>query len=47
MIGSVSTPNLIIEEGVSFNGKCQMGHEEPALAEVRPLQAVGHQSNGS
>lgn len=47
MIGSVSTPNLIIEEGVSFNGKCQMGHEEPVLAEVRPLQAVGHQSNGS
>lgn len=47
MTGSVSTPNLIIEEGVSFNGKCQMGQEEPPLAEVRPLQAVGHQSNGS
>lgn len=47
MTGSVNTPNLIIEEGVSFNGKCQMGQEEAAAAEIRPLQAVGHQSNGS
>ncbi|MCG3114339.1 MAG: polymer-forming cytoskeletal protein [Candidatus Manganitrophus sp. SA1] len=47
MTGSVNTPNLIIEEGVSFNGKCQMGQEEAAQAEIRPLQAVGHDSNGS
>lgn len=47
MTGSVNTPNLIIEEGVSFNGKCQMGQEEAPVAEIRPLQAVGHDSNGS
>lgn len=46
MTGSVNTPNLIIEEGVSFNGKCEMG-KEAVLAEVQPLQPVGHESNGS
>ncbi|TAJ98206.1 MAG: polymer-forming cytoskeletal protein [Candidatus Manganitrophaceae bacterium] len=46
MTGSVNTPNLIIEEGVSFNGKCEMG-KDAVLAEVQPLQPVGHESNGS
>jgi cytoskeletal protein CcmA (bactofilin family) len=37
--GSVTTPNLIIDEGVSFNGRCEMnkGQKEEA---VTPLQAV-------
>ena len=47
MTGSVNTPNLIIEEGVSFNGKCEMAKGDSALAEVKPLQPVGHESNGS
>lgn len=46
MTGSVNTPNLIIEEGVNFNGKCEMG-KDSALSEVQPLQPVGHESNGS
>ncbi len=46
MTGSVNTPNLIIEEGVSFNGKCEMAKEDSA-SETQPLQAVGHESNGS
>jgi cytoskeletal protein CcmA (bactofilin family) len=37
--GSVTTPNLIIDEGVSFNGRCEMnkGQKEETTA---PLQAV-------
>ncbi len=46
MTGSVNTPNLIIEEGVSFNGKCEMAKDEAALADVQPMQPVGHNSNG-
>ena len=37
--GSLNTPNLIIEEGVSFNGKCEMVLEEAKA--LRPLQVVG------
>lgn len=37
--GSLNTPNLIIEEGVSFNGKCEMALEEAKA--LRPLQVVG------
>jgi cytoskeletal protein CcmA (bactofilin family) len=37
--GSVTTPNLIIDEGVSFNGRCEMnkGQKEEAAT---PLQVV-------
>jgi cytoskeletal protein CcmA (bactofilin family) len=37
--GSVTTPNLIIDEGVSFNGRCEMnrGQKEESIV---PLQAV-------
>ncbi|MBI3804017.1 MAG: polymer-forming cytoskeletal protein [Nitrospirae bacterium] len=44
--GSVTTPNLIIEEGVHFNGKCEMLRDDASTVENRPLQAVGHESNG-
>ncbi|MFY9271011.1 MAG: polymer-forming cytoskeletal protein [Candidatus Manganitrophaceae bacterium] len=47
MSGSVCTPNLTVEEGVVFNGKCEMLKDEPPSAEIRPLQVVGHGSNGN
>jgi len=37
--GSVNTPNLIIDEGVSFNGRCEM-HRAEKEASPAPLQAV-------
>lgn len=37
--GSVSTPNLIIDEGVSFNGRCEM-HRAEKDAPATPLHAV-------
>ncbi len=40
--GSVRTPVLIVEEGVKFNGNCDMGREEtqaePARAIARPKE---------
>jgi cytoskeletal protein CcmA (bactofilin family) len=45
LIGSVKTPLLIIEEGVRFNGSCEMGEsterEEPQLA-----AAMAHETRG-
>ncbi|HEY5599358.1 MAG TPA: polymer-forming cytoskeletal protein, partial [Candidatus Manganitrophaceae bacterium] len=38
--GSVSTPVLIVEEGVVFNGKCEMTRPE-RVEGVLPLEAVG------
>lgn len=37
--GSVTTPNLVIDEGVSFNGRCEMHRAEKEASAV-PLQAV-------
>lgn len=38
--GSVTTPNLVIEEGVSFNGRCEMHRTEKEMSTAAPLQAV-------
>ena len=45
LTGSVKTPLLIIEEGVRFNGSCEMGEptqrEEPQLAAVMAHEPQG------
>ena len=45
LTGSVKTPLLIIEEGVRFNGSCEMGEptrrEEPQLAAVMTRGSQG------
>lgn len=42
--GSLNTPNLIIEEGVNFTGKCEMAKAEEET--IRPLQVVGQEEKG-
>ena len=43
LTGAVKTPLLVIEEGVRFNGSCEMGeptaYKEPRLAEVMVHEA--------
>jgi cytoskeletal protein CcmA (bactofilin family) len=43
--GSLNTPNLIIEEGVNFTGKCEMAKAEESET-IRPLQVVGQEETG-
>jgi cytoskeletal protein CcmA (bactofilin family) len=40
--GSVKTPLLIIEEGVRFNGNCQMAKGEPRISGVSLEPAGAH-----
>ena len=46
LTGAVKTPLLVIEEGVRFNGSCEMG--ESALAEEpQPAEAMADEARGS
>lgn len=42
MSGSVRSPVLIVEEGVRFNGHCDMGLDEPAGSEAPSNESADH-----
>ena len=44
LTGAVKTPLLVIEEGVRFNGSCEMGEPPPEREEPQPAAAMAHET---
>jgi len=47
IVGNITTPNLNIEEGVTFDGKCSMGGINAAASKNQPQKPAGTTVSGS